>query len=319
MPELSSYVHGVPLPLSALPSSLLAGQAEMKQLYYQGFWLPEALAAGAVPLQQRFEPRPDDVIVASLPKCGTTWVNALAFAVMARRTYNPLTAADHPLLRLSPHECVPFLEGLFSPGHEARLDALPSPRLMNTHMPLAFLPRCGGCRVVYVCREPKDMAVSLFHYVRKLCPEVTFPATLDSVCNGDSWYGPFWEHVLGYWRASRGDSAVLFLRYEELLRDPARELRRLARFVGQPFSRAEEDAGVVLGIVQLCSLESLRGLEDSRSAGGGVVDPRLKIPRTALYRKGVAGDWRNHMTPEMARRMDGIVADRFAASGLAFD
>lgn len=128
------------------------------------------------------------------------------------------------------------------------------------------------------------------------------PATLDSVCNGDSWYGPFWEHVLGYWRASRGDSAVLFLRYEELLRDPARELRKLARFVGQPFSRAEEDAGVVLGIVQLCSLQSLRGLEDSRSAGGGVVDPRL-----------------NHMTPEMARRVDGIVADRFAASGLAFD
>lgn len=125
---------------------------------------------------------------------------------------------------------------------------------------------------------------------------------MDSVCNGDSWYGPFWEHVLGYWRASRGDSAVLFLRYEELLRDPARELRKLARFVGQPFSRAEEDAGVVLGIVQLCSLQSLRGLEDSRSAGGGVVDPRL-----------------NHMTPEMARRVDGIVADRFAASGLAFD
>jgi hypothetical protein len=99
-----------------------------------------------------FAPRPDDVIVASLLKCSTTWVIALTVATMVGRVY-PANAVDHPLRRLNPHQCLSFLETLFSDGKEAMLDALPSPRLMNTHMPLDFIPRAvgsQGCKVVYV-------------------------------------------------------------------------------------------------------------------------------------------------------------------------
>ncbi|KAL6868087.1 hypothetical protein ACP4OV_014932 [Aristida adscensionis] len=194
---------------------------------------------------------------------------------------------------------------------------------MNTHLPLAMIPRAAlpagagaGCRVVYVCREPKDMVVSLWQYLRRLHPDVALDDVVEAACGGATICGPFWEHILGYWRA--GESApenVLFLRYEELLRDPAGNVRRLARFVGLPFTAAEEDAGVVGGIVELCRLDSLRGMEANRT---GYVNPHYRIPREALFRKGIAGDWVNHMTPEMARRMDEIVADKFRATGLTF-
>ncbi|KAL6658104.1 hypothetical protein ACP70R_003690 [Stipagrostis hirtigluma subsp. patula] len=145
--------------VSALPSKMLYGELPLR--CYQGFWLPESWVPAAAALQRRFQPRSDDVIVASVPKCGTTWAMALAFATMARRAHPP--------------------DGLFAGGREGKLDALPSPRLMYTHLPLTMIPRAvaaaddggaagGGCRVVYVCREPKDMVVSLWHYLRTVYP-----------------------------------------------------------------------------------------------------------------------------------------------------
>uniref|UniRef100_A0A0D9WNX0 Sulfotransferase n=1 Tax=Leersia perrieri TaxID=77586 RepID=A0A0D9WNX0_9ORYZ len=302
--------------VSSLPTKIELNLPIRLSLYH-GFWLAEHHVPAAIALQRRFVPRPDDVIVASLPKCGTTWLIALAFAVMSRRAHPPDADADgHPLRRLNPHQCVPFLEGLFARGQEAKLDALPSPRLINTHMPLAMLPtttttRGGGCKIVYVCREPKDMVVSMWHYTKRLMPTVSFAETFESYCDGGKIYGPFWDHIIGYWRSD----SVLFLRYEELLRDPAENVRKLARFIGMPFSMAEDQAGVVDAIVELCSLDKMRGFEGNRT---GYVDLQGRIPRETLFRKGVVGDWVNHMTPEMVRRMDDIVADKFRGTGLAF-
>ncbi|KAF2926122.1 hypothetical protein DAI22_06g102700 [Oryza sativa Japonica Group] len=320
--------------VSSLPSKMEVN-LPLKLRLYRGFWLAEIHVPAAVALRRRFVPRPDDVIVASLPKCGTTWLIALTFATMARHVHHPPTSApasasSHPLHRLNPHQCLPFLEGLFAPV--AKLDALPSPRLINTHMPLAILPSAtpatttanssgnrGGYKIIYICREPKDMIVSMWHYTRQLMPDVSFAETLESYRDDDGGakiYGPFWDHILGYWHASTEvPDNVLFLRYEELLRDPAGNVRKMARFVGLPFSEAEEEAGTVEAIVELCSLDRMRGFEANRT---GYVDAQRKIPRETLFRKGVVGDWVNHMTPEMARRVDDIVADKFSGTGLTF-
>ena len=301
--------------ISALPS---ASEADglMKLRCYGGFWLPDVFVQAAIDLQRRFEPRGDDVVVASFPKSGTTWLNALTFATMARAAYPP-AGADHPLLRLNPHQCLPFLEGLFRDGREAELEALPSPRLMNTHMPLPMVPRAvPGCRVVYVCRDPKDMVVSTWHFYRRLRPDLAFNSVFASTCDGAMSFGPVWDHVLGYWRASKAwPDKVLFLRYEELLRDPAGNVRKLAEFLGMPFSATEEEAGTVDSIVKLCSFGHLKGLDANKI---GHMDPLLPIPREALFRNGASGDWVNHMTPEMASRLDEIVAEKMGGSGFTF-
>jgi len=84
LPERPSEEH-VGL-VSALPCCTVA---DRKLRCYQGFWLSEGLVPAAAALQRRFEPRPSDVIVASLPKCGTTWLVALAFATLERRAHPP--------------------------------------------------------------------------------------------------------------------------------------------------------------------------------------------------------------------------------------
>ncbi|CAL5088561.1 unnamed protein product [Urochloa decumbens] len=298
-------------------------------LQYQGCWLPKYWVPGVIEFQRRFNPRPDDVILASYPKCGTTWLIALAFAAAARRAYPPVAnAGEHPLRRLHPHDVVPFLDEVFTRGEEARLDALPSPRLMSTHLPFTLLPEPvtgGRCRVVYICRDPKDMVVSLWHFLRRSCKPPTKPEDLsfaelfDAVCDGTSALGPVWDHVLSYWRAAvaRPDR-VLFLRYEDLLGDPGESVRRLAGFMGRPFSAAEEAGGVVAAVVELCSIGNMKALEVNKNKAGSVVVGNLAVPRDAFFRKGVAGDWANHMTPEMAARMDGIFHEKLLGTGFSF-
>ncbi|TVU16842.1 hypothetical protein EJB05_36998, partial [Eragrostis curvula] len=304
--------------LSDLVAGLPCGRRGGTRLY-QRFWLPAHLVPGAVVFQRRFTPRPDDVILASPAKCGTTWLKALAFAVAARTQYPP-AGAEHPLRRLNPHDCVPFIEEVFARGVEAKLDLLPSPRLMNTHLPYTLLPEAvtsgGGCgRVVYICRDLKDMVVSMWHFFGPT-RNLSFDEVFQGVCEGTMPVGPVWDHVLGYWRASvaRPDR-VLFLKYEDLLRDPGSNVRRLAEFMGQPFSAAEEAAGAVASVVDLCCFRTMKGLEANKT---GTVGSFIGFPRGSYFRKGVAGDWASHMTPEMAARLDGIVRDKFRGTGLNF-
>ena len=76
----------------------------------------------------------------------------LSFATMARAAYPP-SDADHPLRRLNPHECIPVMKNLFSAGQEAKLEALPSPRLLHTHMHYSLLPSSlADCKIIFVCR-----------------------------------------------------------------------------------------------------------------------------------------------------------------------
>ncbi|KAF8679344.1 hypothetical protein HU200_046128 [Digitaria exilis] len=297
-------------------------QSILELRLFHGFWLPEHWIPGTIAFQRRFSPRRDDVVLASYPKCGTTWLKALAFAVAARGAHPP-AAGDHPLRRLNPHDCIPFIDEIFAGGEEAKLHALPSPRLMNTHLPYTLLPDSvvtGGssCRVVYVCRDPKDMVVSLWHFLRRAEPELSFAETFESVCDGTVAVGPVWDHVLSYWRASVAcPDRVLFLKYEDLLLDTGAGVRRLAEFMGMPFSAAEEAAGDVEAVVELCSFDKMKGLEVNKP-GGGTAGRYKAMPRDAFFRKGVAGDWANHMTPEMAARLDGVVREKLEGTGLAF-
>ncbi|EMS59016.1 Sulfotransferase 17 [Triticum urartu] len=89
------------------------------------------------------------------------------------------------------------------------LDGLPDPRLFAAHAPLVSLPRSVmrmGCKIVYVCRDPKDVLISHWNFVNKFrardgLEALSVETAADFFCDGVTLSGPYWDHVLGYWRA----------------------------------------------------------------------------------------------------------------------
>lgn len=328
----------IPEIISSLPTG--PGFPPYPLRWYRGFWLSELFLKGVAVSHARFRPRPTDVLLTSFPKSGTTWLKALGFSVLNRVEHPPSSTGDHPLHRSSPHDLVGFLE--VSPdliatnyaGEDQLYEDLPSPRLLAAHLPYSLLPhgittQGSGCKIVYVCRDPKDTLVSFWHFHEKTTavlqrvPGVggasaptmpTFEEAFDLFCEGRCVSGPQWCHALEFWEASRrSPDHVLFLRYEDMLRDPAGNLRRLAAFMGCPFSPEEEAAGVVRDIVKLCSLGKLKGLEVNRSG-----TTLLGLKNETFFRNGAVGDWSSCMTPAMAARLDGIVQEALKGSTLTF-
>ena len=317
-----------PKSYSDLVSTLPARRGWVSLVQYQNYWLNPGRLQHIIPVKELYKPRADDIILATYLKCGTTWLKARAFAITTRHAF----AADagdvgHPLLTVHPQEAVPHLE-VHTPGQGlADIEKLPSPRLLGTHLPLSLLPPAvvatsgSGCRVVYLCRQPKDVFVSLWHFVMDMRggrSPVEMDAALSMFCEGVSPFGPVWEHYLEYWKESLArPEQVLFMRYEEMVSDPVRAVKTLADFFAVPFTEGEERAGVPEEIVRLCSFETLSGLENNRTGDLDCGDNTV-IGKSTFFRKGKVGDWENHMTKEMGKKVDDVFQDKLKGSGLVF-
>ncbi|XP_022727108.1 cytosolic sulfotransferase 5-like [Durio zibethinus] len=287
---------------------------------YQGFWHNTRQLQGVLTCQNHFQAQDPDVLLVTTPKSGTTWLKAIVFALMNRVQYpNP---ENHPLLAENPHVLVPFLElGLYIDSQVADLTTFTSPRLFGTHLPINSLPdsvKNSACKLVYLCRNPKDTFVSLWHFTNKLrinnMGDNSLEETFDKFSRGVSLCGPFWDHVLGYWKESlEKPQRVLFLKYEEIKEQPKAQLMRLAQFLGRPFTPEEETSGAVDGILKLCSFDNLSNLEVNKTR-------KLSSGEDckAFFRRGEVGDAKNHLTPHMMEKLDQITEEKLHGFGLTF-
>nr|WGG89257.1 SOT6 [Ilex asprella] len=270
---------------------------------------------------QNFEAQDTDIVVATSPKSGTTWLKALAFCILNRKLY-PDTQ-QHPLHTSNPHSLVPFLEVKVRTEKEELIDltSLVPPRLLSTHLPFEWLPKLmqiSACKFVYLFRDPKDMCVSFWHYMNKNQGNTPLEEFVDMFCKGQVLpYGTSWDHVLGYWKESlKNPGRILFLKYEEMKKEPANHVRRLAEFLGCPFTLEEETEGQVDKILKFCSLDSMRNLEVNKT---GSISCHVIISQNhTLFRRGEIGDWKNYLTAEMVDRLDKISQEKFYGSGFEF-
>ncbi|CAI9108356.1 OLC1v1007929C1 [Oldenlandia corymbosa var. corymbosa] len=293
---------------------------------FNGFWFHVDILRGILRFHQHFKDAHDsDIILATLPKSGTTWLKALIWSIVNRKNH-PIS--ESPLLHNNPHGLVPFLEiELYSRPEIPDITSIPDPRIFATHLLFQCLPNAildeSRCRVIYLCRNPLDVFTSWVHFMLQ---NGSFPQgpdqdqavfvneVFDAFCEGTSHYGPFWDHILGYWKASLNNpEKFLFLQYEDLIKDIDSSLEKMAEFLGCSFTKEEENEGIVQEIAKLCGLQNLKNLECNKN---GETEHVRKNKHSSFFRKGEVGGWVGYLSPSMAERLQSLLRDKFAGSGL---
>jgi hypothetical protein len=217
---------------------------------------------GLRPIEQT-DPR--DVFICGYPKSGNTWFQHLATALVF--------GVD---VELAPDA---LLNDLCPDVHfEAYYRRYNNPTFFKSH----HLPRQPYRRIVYLIRDGRDAMVSYYHHLQATMPGVDF-AEMVETGKGLS-YGKWHEHVDAY-LANPFGAEMMVIRYEDLKRDAATELRRFCTFSG-----LDRDDAIIRWAVDRASFDSMRRKEQQR----GWETPGWPKDKP-FVRRGRVGSFRDEM------------------------
>lgn len=297
-PEYSDELHAEVL------EELRIGEHGYKYRLVDGVVMPPYITPSRYALSRTIETRADDICYTGFPKSGTNWL-----ANILVRLINDGESPRDRTLRDTLH----WVESSIQyPRTREELDAAPSPRIFSSHMPFHMAlggdPLSNPCRYVYIARNPKDVAVSYFHFEAGQSWSGNYDGDwshwLKMFTEGKLQRGDWFDHVLSWWR-HRDAGNVHFLKYEDLLMDFGGEVRRLGQFLGGDPSDAlveviRERTG--FGNMRKDSFSSLRDISEL----------------SHFYRKGVIGSWKEQFTVRESEWFDAIYQERMQGSGLDF-
>ncbi|XP_069695752.1 luciferin sulfotransferase-like [Periplaneta americana] len=271
------------------------------------------------------EVRPSDVWLVSYPRTGSTWAQEMVWCIgndldfdKARKVLQNLRTPVLELTALIANDEGDWKKEL---GNSVDMvEDMQSPRFIKTHLTWGLLPAAIDTvkpKMVYVARNPKDMCVSYYHYcmlIHKM--KGSFEDFCELFLKGRVPVGPIWSHILGFWRR-RHEPNILFLKYEDMKRDQASAIKKTADFLGKTLSEAE--------VQQLAEHLSFSNMKKNPAVNLEPIIAKKNGPdylqKTDLrfIRKGEVGDWKNHMSPEMAARFDTWTEENLRGTGLSFE
>ncbi|KAK8763456.1 hypothetical protein V5799_033942 [Amblyomma americanum] len=200
-----------------------------------------------------YEPEEGEVLIASYPKCGTTWLQHIVLNIFFSGESTPEELEE---VRKSS-----YLEFIGAEGARK----LRRPAAIKTHLPFSKLPYSEKVKYIYVARNPYDCCVSYYHHFRTRpwhhFAEGTFEEHLDMFVEGKVDYGDYFDHLLP-WYELRHASNVLFLTYEELKKDTTAWVLRIADFLckqeyGDRLSAHPRYLEMVLNAISFKSMKKL--------------------------------------------------------------
>jgi len=248
---------------------------------------------------REYVPGKQDVFVATFAKSGTNWMMQIAHQLI----WHGAGEFDHI------HSVVPWPDTQAMPGfmrryaiplHDAR-EWETSPerkRVIKTHLDWHLLPYSEDARYIIVIRDPKDVFVSSYFFLKDCLLGPAMPSV-------DTWYklflsdgftigGSWAANTAGYW-AQRQRPNVLIVSFKSMKQDLKGTVRKVAKFLD---IRAPES--LIDLVCEKASFEYMKGI-DHKFRVGKIIPWR---PEGAMMRKGTQGGSSELLSRERQREMD---------------
>ena len=268
-----------------------------------------------------YAPRRDDVVIATYPKCGTTWMQRIVGLLVFQ---DPAPAR---IMDVSPWIDCRFVEPV--EAALARIEAQQHRRFLKTHLPADGLPLFDRVRYIHVARDGRDSCLSYHNQISSYT--AWMEARLDEIGAEDG-IGPYprapahpadffhrwltqgvspdsdgrplisYFHFERTWWNLRGHPNVLTMHYADLKADLALCMRHVADFLGieVPPPRLWSD------LVEAAGFEAMRrdgdillGETGRAFRGGGAT----------FFHRGENGRWRGLLDPADLALYEAKLAD----------
>ena len=260
-------------------------------------WWARTVARGMNRMLGKFgdyRPQAHDVLICSYFKSGTNWTMQIA----AQIAHRGRAEFDH-IHDIVPWPDMPPRSSYAVPvtDDSARRNAPTGLRVIKTHLPLGKVPYVPAARYICVVRDPKDVLVSSYHFMRSVGLGSLMPPVADWLgvfLSPDTPIGPWAEHVASYWRV-RDRANVLFLTYEEMRADLAAAVDRIAEFMGVDLS--DDERAAVVAQSEFAHMKQIGHKFDPPGAPWA-------SPKGAMMRRGERGTSGELLTRDQQTRVD---------------
>ncbi len=268
---------------------------------------------------QVFKPRPDDIVVATTQKSGTTWTQQIISLLLFQDGKPPAPFHDMSVfvdMRMTP------LDDL-----EKELESQTHRRFLKTHTALDGFPFHPEVKHIFVTRDGRDLFMSLWNHYSSYSQDFLkmlddmpgrvgdpFPPAGEDIHEfwrdwiGRGWFDwesdgyPFWSqlHVIKTWWEYRHLPNVLLVNYADMLADLQGQIQRIADYLDitiTPEYLAE--------VTEQCTFASMKKrAEEVIPMAGMLFDGGAQT----FINKGSNGRWRDVLTADELSTYDKHIA-----------
>ena len=247
-----------------------------------------------------FKFRPDDIVVATYAKSGTTWTQQIVGQLVFDGAEGVDVGHNSPWvdLRIIPPEAIAGLEHV---SHR---------RFVKTHLPVDALVFSPKAKYLFIGRDGRDAIWSMYNHHANANqqwydalnntpglvgdPIEKPPASVHEYYqqwfarDGYPWW-PFWHHVRSWW-AVRDLPNVKLIHFNQMKADLPGSIRGIAEFLDIPIDEKKFPA-----IVEHCTFDYMKAHAELSAPVGGIF---WEGGATTFIHKGTNGRWRDTLTAE---------------------